>query len=216
MRLLLDSSGPALVLGLHDGTRLLAELREPGRPPEGRDIGTSVDAMRAEYGRPPVHSLVVGLGPGSFIGTRVAISFANGWRAAAAGVELLGVGSLAAISAEHNALPVLRDARRGQWYLYTPASAAGAAGCRALPLSEALAALSASGQHNVVVEQADASPAASGRARPSEVPALLEALDAAGIKACLCSGVSSLGLQLAASMAEPVEWAEPLYLRSFL
>lgn len=67
--------------------------------------------IRGEWGLPD--KIVVGLGPGSYAGTRIAISTAIGLRAAS-GAELVGLPSIAAIN-----LPVYRvigDARRSSYF----------------------------------------------------------------------------------------------------
>src|SRR5690349_20104353 len=98
MRLLLDSSGAQLVCALADGLGVIHELREAARPPLGRDIGQVVGEVIGDLRPKDLKCVIVGLGPGSFIGTRVAVSFANGF-CAQGGTRLLGVSSLAAIGA---------------------------------------------------------------------------------------------------------------------
>ncbi|MCC7477390.1 hypothetical protein IT575_02935 [bacterium] len=245
MRLLLDSSGPWLLAALalrgpagssgsaaDEGWTVLAEVREPGRPPEGRDIGTVVQGLleqaRAASGQnsPPadsgaaaVSSVIVGLGPGSFIGTRVAISYANGFAAAAAGAELIGVPSLAAISLAHGGLPVLRDARRGQWYLHRPQAPLEQRD-QALGLPALLMLLQQEGHGELLLEEP-----ASIAARPARRPGplrndpfaeLQEAAATAGLKLTRVPGPSALGLLRAAEQASASDYVEPVYLRSFL
>lgn len=263
MRLLLDSSGPYLMAGLAASAvdaqtddaqagagsgaawQVLAEIHEPGRPPEGRDIATVVSALLqaaaaggskeqpADSGAAAVSAVVVGLGPGSFIGTRVAISYANGFAAAAPALRLCGVDSLSAIALAHGGLPVLRDARRGQWYLHLPARFAAGTGdpgaeLRAetlvLPLPELLDRLVPLRVSEVLLEQPAAQPSQPPRRPPQrgQAPRLdpfaeLEvACEAAGIALQRVEGVSAAGLALAAEQASPSEYVEPVYLRGFL
>ncbi len=247
MRLLLDSSGPLLLAALamraaetpvaseaNGGWQLLAELHEPGRPPEGRDIAVVVQSLLgqaaaasgsdrppAESGTAAVSSVIVGLGPGSFIGTRVAISYANGFAAAAPGVELLGVSSLAAISLAHGGRPVLRDARRGQWYLYRP-QAPESARTLVLGLPALLLQLEQDGVRSLVLEQpAQSSQRAQAQhrnqpPRPDPFAELQLAAAAAGLELHSVPSVSAAGLLLAAHEASPSEYVEPVYLRGFL
>ena len=94
-----ERSAPALGL-------IEAVLRESGLKPE------NIDAM------------VVGLGPGSYTGIRIAIALTQGWQLAR-GVKLLGVGS-AEVLAQRAGREGLRgrislaiDAQRGEFYLAT-------------------------------------------------------------------------------------------------
>ena len=111
MRLLLDSSGAELVCALADAEGVYLETRCPTGPLESRDIGGVVGQLLGEPKIAELDAVVVGTGPGSFIGTRVAISYANGL-AAAGGVALYGVNSLAAIGAVYCRGPLRGAARR--------------------------------------------------------------------------------------------------------
>jgi tRNA threonylcarbamoyladenosine biosynthesis protein TsaB len=118
VRLLLDSSGAELLCALADAEGVILEQRYATGTPESRDIGAAVGFVMGELGPRDLDAIVVGTGPGSFIGTRVAISYANGL-AAAGGMAVHGVNSLAAIGAVYAAgrCAVLREARRGGAYL---------------------------------------------------------------------------------------------------
>lgn len=59
--------------------------------------------------------IVVGLGPGSYAGTRIAIATAIGLRAAQ-GAQLIGLPSLCAIDTAATEYTVIGDARRGSFY----------------------------------------------------------------------------------------------------
>jgi tRNA threonylcarbamoyladenosine biosynthesis protein TsaB len=212
MHLLLDSSGAYLLAGLQDGAELVAEVREPARPPEGRDIGSVVQALLTEQGRPQLSGITVGLGPGSFIGTRVAISYANGY-AAASGVPLSGVDSLEAIAAQHaSRLPVLRDARRGQWYLYQPGPAAGHSRC--LSLADLDLELRQLQPAAVLLEGAPAATASPAtRSSFLAVAALLREL---GVTAIDTEGPDCAGLAAASPISTCTDYVEPVYLRGYL
>jgi putative transposase len=151
LRLLIDSSGARLVCALAEegAERVVAELIYSGDDAK-RPIDAVVGELLGHCTTADIYSIVVGTGPGSFIGTRTAISYANGFAAAGPGVELYGVSSLAAIAAGTGELPpppVLRDARRGQWYLWS-----GDGSCAAFDEAGVLAALQQSGVKNVVME----------------------------------------------------------------
>lgn len=62
-----------------------------------------------------VDRIVVGLGPGSYAGVRIAIATAMGLQAAL-GCELVGVPSAVAMQAIGTHFTVAGDARRGTWY----------------------------------------------------------------------------------------------------
>jgi len=215
LRLLIDSSGPQLTCALADrdggivGTPLMASggagvppvTAGTAAPPSG--VHTSIDAAVTELlaGQPPsaIKSICVGLGPGSFIGTRVAVSFANGFAAASPGVKLYGVNSLAAIAAAQPAHAVLRDARRGQWYVWL------ADGTCELRDAEGAVELLASGRNqNVIIEW-------NGPDEPP-VAALLRQV---GCSVSSVTGVPAEGLLKLIDSVEPQEYVEPVYLRGF-
>jgi tRNA threonylcarbamoyl adenosine modification protein YeaZ len=66
-----------------------------------------------EFGKP--ERIVVGLGPGSYAGTRIAIATATGLQVAAK-AELIGLSSLCAIEADAMEYAVVGDARRQSFY----------------------------------------------------------------------------------------------------
>ena len=72
----------------------------------------AVDEIIREHGRP--ETIVVGLGPGSYTGTRIAISAAIGLEATT-GAALAGISSLCAISDE-NDFCVIGDAKRASFF----------------------------------------------------------------------------------------------------
>jgi hypothetical protein len=93
---------------------------------------------------------------------------------------------------------VLRDARRGQWYLWSDPD------CRALDEAGVIAELSAGAYSNVVVEWG----------APAEPPLVVQ-LRSAGLEVALSPGVTAEGLLRAMAGAEPQQYVEPIYLRGF-
>ena len=81
------------------------------------------DVLRqANESRDAIEAMVIGLGPGSYTGIRIAIATAQGWQLAR-GVKLLGISSVDAL-AERARVDGLRgpvglaiDAQRGEFYL---------------------------------------------------------------------------------------------------
>ena len=125
--LALEFSSPqrsvAIVQGTKEGGSLtVSEVVETG------GIATKPLAMieealaEAKLEREQVECLVVGLGPGSYTGIRMAIALAQGWQLAR-GVKLLGLSSAESIAAEAQAegltgqVGVVIDAQRGEFYL---------------------------------------------------------------------------------------------------
>ncbi len=91
-----------------------------------RAFGMIEDALReAGLEREQIDVMVVGLGPGSYTGIRVALSVAQGWQLASrhGGMKLLGVSSAECVAAQAQAekisgrVNVVIDAQRGEFYL---------------------------------------------------------------------------------------------------
>jgi len=211
VRLLLDSSGAELVCALADAEGVILERRYPTGSPESRDIGAAAGLVLGELGPRDLEAVIVGTGPGSFIGTRVAISFANGL-GVAGGVPLYGVNSLAAMGAVHGTgrCVVLRDARRGEVYIYGPQGAE--PDCRAVSIDELPKQLAALGVSQVVLELPEG--LALGRFQPD--PRLKPAVAAAGLPCAACPGVPAEGLRRIEASAWQAIYVEPVYLRGFL
>ena len=70
--------------------------------------------VQKQFGRPD--RIVVGLGPGSYAGTRIAISAAIGLQFASK-AELLGLSSLSAMECDRREYAVVGDARRQSFFL---------------------------------------------------------------------------------------------------
>ena len=78
VHLLLDSSGSELVCALADQEGIIVEERRRTGSADSRDIGAVAGSVLGELLVRDLQSVVVGRGPGRFIGTRVALSYANG------------------------------------------------------------------------------------------------------------------------------------------
>lgn len=80
---------------------------------------------QAQLEREQIECLVIGLGPGSYVGIRAAIAAAQGWQLAsvARGIKLLGVSSAECLAAQAQAeglagrVAVVIDAQRKEFYL---------------------------------------------------------------------------------------------------
>ena len=86
-------------------------------------LGLVEDALRqAQLDRAQIECLVVGLGPGSYNGIRLAIALAQGWQLARP-VKLLGISTAECLASEAQAagcfgrVHVVIDAQRGEFYL---------------------------------------------------------------------------------------------------
>lgn len=117
------SSAQRSVAVLNDGSALASEAVDvsPGR--EMKPFALIESALQqANLEREAIECIVVGIGPGSYAGIRVAISLAQGWQLAT-GVKLLGISSVECIAAQAAANGVSRkfsvaiDAQRGELYL---------------------------------------------------------------------------------------------------
>jgi tRNA threonylcarbamoyl adenosine modification protein YeaZ len=73
----------------------------------------NLERSLAQFGKPD--RIVVGLGPGSYAGTRIAIATATGL-AVATDAELLGLPSVCAIATDATEYTVVGDARRQSFY----------------------------------------------------------------------------------------------------
>jgi tRNA threonylcarbamoyl adenosine modification protein YeaZ len=211
VRLLLDSSGPELVAALADGRGVIHELREPSRPPAGRDIGQVVGEVIGELRPRDLRSVIVGLGPGSFIGTRVAVSYANGF-CANGGTALYGVNSLAAMASVYGSgrSIVLRDARRGQFYLH-PAWGAEPQSSLVSPVE-----LPAYMERELVRQVLLESPAEGIALPPATLALLRDACAISGASLLPVPGVPTEGLRRLEASASRLDYAEPVYLRGWI
>ncbi len=137
-----DTSGQGVSLALLDGREIVARGRREGRPAEG--ILSAIEEILAEAGwsLASLGLVVVGIGPGSFTGTRVGLATAKGL-AFATGADVVGVSSLVARarSVGEGAFAVVTSAGRGEVY-------AGAYRCSSeAPADELVAPFLASPEH---------------------------------------------------------------------
>jgi tRNA threonylcarbamoyladenosine biosynthesis protein TsaB len=120
--LLLDTAMPhALVAVARDGVVLASQtLTTPQRHAE--EIASAVDACLAEskLTRRDITRVLVGTGPGSFIGVRIALAFAQGF-ARARGIPAHGFSTLLAVASSTPLPPgdglVVLDAKKGEVYV---------------------------------------------------------------------------------------------------
>ncbi len=207
MILCVDSSGLAVQFSLADSGGLeLASVRAELRSEISRDMSQLYASLLERAGLeelPQIARILAGQGPGAFIGTRVALSFANGM-AAAGGIPMQGFDSLAAMRlavVDANAVAV-RDARRGQFYVND------AAGSRLLD-EAGLRELVESTEHII----SDAVPAGLGQDR--SLARLQDIL-------AFCPGRLSWleeippAAMLAAATFPGLDYVEPIYLRGYL
>ncbi|MCG8469697.1 MAG: tRNA (adenosine(37)-N6)-threonylcarbamoyltransferase complex dimerization subunit type 1 TsaB [Gemmatimonadetes bacterium] len=115
----LETSGPLGSVALGRGEDLIAESAISARATHSETILPEVDRMlrRASLEVRDVERIVVGAGPGSFTGVRIAASLAKGW-CRARRIPLCAFSSLRAVVASSGADRVcaLFDARRGEVY----------------------------------------------------------------------------------------------------
>ncbi|MEM9068212.1 MAG: tRNA (adenosine(37)-N6)-threonylcarbamoyltransferase complex dimerization subunit type 1 TsaB [Myxococcota bacterium] len=114
--LALDTSCGEAVVALLEGTTARATERWSGRPAEG--LRPALQRCIAQVGWSPrdLDLVVVGRGPGSFTGTRVALAMAKGL-AISLGVDVVGVSSLLSLARSAGGdVSVLLDAGRGEVY----------------------------------------------------------------------------------------------------
>ena len=122
MNLVIDTSLNACTAALFDGDRSLAECVEEMARGHQERLGVMVAELFDTAGVAPraVSGLAVTLGPGSFTGLRVGLSFAKGL-AVGLGVPLKGIGTLEALGHHPDILGEPRmsviDGGRGQIYV---------------------------------------------------------------------------------------------------
>lgn len=211
MRLLLDSSGAQLVCALADSEGVILETACPTGSAASRDIGATAGQLLGELSPRDIQAIVVGTGPGTFIGTRVAIAYANGL-ASAGQIPLYGVNSLAAISAVYGMgrCAVIRDARRGDVYYYSPQTELEAV--RILAVADLAREMVINGIEAVILEDlASLLPRAQATAQQ-----IADAASAAGAVLGHCPAVPAEGLRRLQANASPAPYVEPVYLRGFL
>ena len=129
MLLALDTATQFASIALYDGVSVLAELNWRSERRHTVELAPQVDALFALRNIAPrdLTALAVAIGPGSYTGTRIALSFAKGI-VAATGLPLVGVPTLDALAYPHirpdSALCALVAAGRDRycWASYAPGS----------------------------------------------------------------------------------------------
>lgn len=108
--------------GAAAGPRCLGEAIETGARSTNA-LGLVEDALRqAQLDRAQIECLVIGLGPGSYNGMRLAIALAQGWQLARP-IKLLGISSAECLAAQAQAegifgrVETVIDAQRNELYL---------------------------------------------------------------------------------------------------
>jgi len=109
-------------IGLHPGQEAAASSRHASAAGAFNMIEAALREAKLE--REQIETLVVGLGPGSYTGVRVALAMAQGWQLAR-GVKLFGASSMEVLAAQAQAerifgrVNVMVDAQRREIYLAT-------------------------------------------------------------------------------------------------
>lgn len=102
-------------IALVNGREILCARDWPNDRRNSAPFFAALDGIIREHGAP--EAIVVGLGPGSYTGTRIAISAAIGLQATT-GAALTGLSSLSSIS-EENEYIVIGDAKRASFFFAT-------------------------------------------------------------------------------------------------
>lgn len=121
----LETGTPVARIGIVGEGRVMASVNRPARS-HGADLPDLVDAAMAEAGlrMADLAAIAVGIGPGSFTGLRVGLSYAKGLIIASS-LKLVGISSLDAMAlcgatrpeaSAGTAICPLIDARRGEVY----------------------------------------------------------------------------------------------------
>ena len=129
MLLALDTATQYASIALYDGESVLAELNWRSERRHTVELAPQIDALFALRKLTPkdMTALAVAVGPGSYTGTRIALSYAKGI-VAATGLPLLGIPTLDALAYPHirpdSGLCALVAAGRGRycWANYAPGS----------------------------------------------------------------------------------------------
>jgi tRNA threonylcarbamoyladenosine biosynthesis protein TsaB len=109
----LEASTDLASVALWEGEGVVFEETFPSKRSLSADLFPLIWRLLEPVGR--VDCIVVGLGPGSYAGVRIAIAAAMGLQAVW-GCELVGIPSVAALAGGGDGYHVIGDARRGTWY----------------------------------------------------------------------------------------------------
>jgi len=121
--LLLDTACPRAVVGVSIGGSIAAETFLGNQKSHAEQLSLGIDECLkdTQLSLKQITGIAVGRGPGSFVGTRVALAHAKGLAAGLA-IPLIGVGTLSAFAGdtrlpEGNGL-VVTDARREEFFVH--------------------------------------------------------------------------------------------------
>ncbi len=109
----LESSTDLASVALWEDGRIVFEETFPSKRSLSADLFPVLWRLLEPVGA--VDRVVVGLGPGSYAGVRIAVAAAMGLQAVW-GCELVGIPSVAALRGVGERYQVIGDARRGTWY----------------------------------------------------------------------------------------------------
>ena len=119
LSLALETSTPLGSIAVGHGDTLISECALAVRATHSETVLDEVERMlaRARIGVDGIERVIIGAGPGSFTGVRIAASLAKGW-CHARGVPLFAYSSLRSVaaSAGRDRVCALFDARRGEVY----------------------------------------------------------------------------------------------------
>lgn len=111
--LALELSAPQGSIAWHEGESVRADVSFANDRQDSGAFFENLGAFLDRFGNP--ERIVVGLGPGSYAGTRIAIATATGL-AAATGASLCGLPSICAMATEADEYGVIGDARRQTFF----------------------------------------------------------------------------------------------------
>ena len=121
--LLIDTAMPQGLVALARGGEIMAHVYLQESRSHGEKLAHAIDTVMSTASLTPkdLHGIVVGIGPGSFVGVRVGLSTAKGF-ALALKIPLWGVSTLASLAGgvcdkASSRVMALIDARRGQGYV---------------------------------------------------------------------------------------------------
>lgn len=114
--LILDTACPRALVAVARGNHVLAQVYLDEYRKHGERLPKAVESCLGQVSLTlgDIGAIAVGVGPGSFIGVRIAMAYAKGL-SIALGVALVGFNTLAGIEG-HGAEWVAIDARRGEYY----------------------------------------------------------------------------------------------------
>ncbi|MFZ3375163.1 MAG: tRNA (adenosine(37)-N6)-threonylcarbamoyltransferase complex dimerization subunit type 1 TsaB [Chthoniobacterales bacterium] len=105
------STARGSIAWLHEGDLVMREWTNDRK--NSGPFFVNLQSVREKFG--PPEEIIVGLGPGSYAGTRIAISAAIGLQAAS-NVKLIGFPSICAMECEGDEYGVVGDARRQSFF----------------------------------------------------------------------------------------------------